>query len=259
MTINKLFVFGCSYATGEELLMHELGTVDEFRKATAKDPRKFFKKIKELNLQSKYKEIKERQKKFAWPQILADKLDYQCVNLAESGNSLDKIVYQLYKEILEDNISKDDIVIISVTKLTRNAIFKKDSVESFQLPSLYWPVENLIGATDDGDFKPVINEQTDKALLDWFTDDRVIWDFVKNIQTLKNIKNSTNLKIHFVLAIKDNTTATSKTLKDIHNLTLTDFLTYHTLDDCSPGRLAWGHPTQEAHQKYAEHIYGLLG
>ena len=137
---NKLFAFGCSYATGEELLMHHLDDVDQYRIKTASDPRKFFSMLdKDPNLILKYNDIKIEQKKISWPNILSNLLELECVNLAESGNSLDKIVWQIYQEYHSKNIKDNDIVIVSLTKSTRNLYFS-DTPESFQLPSLLWPI-----------------------------------------------------------------------------------------------------------------------
>jgi len=245
---SKLYVFGCSYATGEELLCHEL-PIDDYRIKFANDPRKFFYKLETLTLQDKYEEIKIRQKQLSWPNLLADKLGVECINLSESGNSLDKIVYQ----VLENNykFNKRDMIIVSLTKPTRNAVFDS-TVESFQLPSLMWPVKTLMGVKDTGDVKPVIDKDTDKALLKWFTNDRVAWDFVKNIQVLEK------LDVCIVPAMKDTFTTSMLTLQRLFNSSKEKFLTQSTLDDFCQQRHAWGHPDKEAHEKYAEHIYGLL-
>jgi hypothetical protein len=250
MTINKLFVFGCSYATGEELLLHELGELDNYRITTATDPRKFFKRLEKLKLQDQYVEIKKRQKDIAWPKILADKLGYNCVNLAESGNSLDKMLFQIYQELHKCAISENDLIIVSITKSTRNAIFDK-TVESFQLPSLYWPVKSIMGTTDSGDIKPVINKKADQALLEWFTDDRVCWDFVKNLQVLQTIKN-----LHMIPAMSNELKTSMPVLIKIYESC--NFLTTKSLDDFTNHRMAWGHPDAAAHIKYSDHLYEIL-
>lgn len=255
MMNKKLFVFGCSYATGEELLMHQLKDIDQYRFETRQDPRKFFKKLSIENLEQTYEQIKEDQKKIAWPQLLADRLGYDCVNLAESGNSLDKMLFQLYEQIYQGNIDQEDIVIVSLTKATRNAVFDT-TVESFQLPSLYWPVKTLLGVKDTGDMKPVISEETDKALITWFTDDRVLWDYIKNLQAIKNISQFFNL--HIVPAMKNDIKSNIPLLQKIYEDCSKGFLTHTGLDDCSEGRLAWGHPDAVAHEVYSKVLYKEL-
>lgn len=253
--MNNLFVYGCSYATGEELLAHELGSLDDYRIATADDPRKFFKRLEKEHAVEQYEEIKRRQYKLAWPQILADKLGLECLNRAESGNSLDKMLYQLYEDIYQENISEADTVVISLTKATRNAVFNK-TVESFQLPSLYWPVKTLMGVKDTGDMSPVINEDTDKALLEWFTDDRVAWDFIKNLQAIKNISQFFNVKI--IPCMHNNIVTSIPLLTHIYHDCNKGFITDKGLDDFAESNHAWGHPTQSAHTRYAEHLYEIL-
>lgn len=246
---HRLFVFGCSYATGEELMLHQLGDIDNYRISTSKDPRKFFKKLEEENLQDKYEKIKQDQKRIAWPQLLADKLNYDCINLAESGNSLDKMVFQFFKE--QENISNDDLVIMSLTKASRNAYFNS-SVESFQLPSLLWPVKSLLGVKDTGDVKPVISKETDQALLEWFTDDRIVWDFIKNLKILENTQ------ANIVPAMSDEFKTTIPILEIMINKSKEKFITNKGLDDFCVERHAWGHPTLDAHIKYADHLYEIL-
>lgn len=245
---NNLFTFGCSYATGEELLLHEL-PIDDFRLKTARDPRKYFKLLEESNLESKYNQLKLKQKQLAWPKLLADKLNYNCINFAESGNSLDKILFQVLSHA--DEFTSNDLVIVSLTKANRNAVFNK-TVESFQLPSLMWPVKTLIGVKDTGDTKPVIDKRTDKALLNWFTDDRVAWDFVKNLQIL------TTLNVHIVPSMKNNIDISISTIEKLYETIQKSYLTQNSLDDFCDNWLAWGHPDHKAHVKYAEHLYELL-
>lgn len=253
MTKRKLFVFGCSYATGEELLAHKLIELDDYRVSTAKDPRKFFKKLEQHNLTDKWEEIKKEQKLIAWPQLLADKLALECINLAESGNSLDKMLYQLYNEIYNGNVSKNDIILFSLTKATRNATFNK-TVDSFQLPSLHWPVKTLLGVTDSGDTTSVINKNADRALLDWFTDERVLWDYIKNLKALESI----SFNLYTIPSMKNNFNTTNDLLERIYDDCSQNFITQKSLDDFGTERLAWGHPGKTAHQLYAEHLYEIL-
>jgi hypothetical protein len=264
---TKLFVFGCSYATGEELLMHELGAADVYRcltdlhvdqksqKHKLTHPKKFFDKLKKENLFEAYEKIREKQKKIAWPQQLAEKLNYECINLAESGNSLDKMLFQLYNEIYNGSIRKEDIVIISLTQLTRNAYFN-ETVETFQLPSLMWPTKGLIGVADTGDYKPVINQKTDEALIDWFTDDRILWDGIKNLQAFKNLKQFFN--IHLVPAMYYQVKTNIPLLKNIYEDCSKGFITDKHLDNFSNIRHAWGHPDITAHNGYADHLYEIF-
>ena len=259
---NKLFAFGCSYATGEELLMHHLDDVDQYRIKTASDPRKFFSMLdKDPNLILKYNDIKIEQKKISWPNILSNLLELECVNLAESGNSLDKIVWQIYQEYHSKNIKDNDIVIVSLTKSTSNLYFS-DTPESFQLPSLLWPInDRLLGVKDNGDVGYVIDKDSDKAILNWFNNDRIAWDFIKNLIILKNLQNS--IKLYIVPAMNDNPITNlkcynqdlfSKMYSDLKTLLLTNT----GLDDFSKTYHAWGHPDKEAHKKYAEHLYEIL-
>ncbi len=165
------------------------------------------------------------------------------------------MLFQLYEEIYKGNITKQDTIIISLTQLTRNAYINK-TIEAFQLPSLMWPTKSLIGVADTGDYKPVINARTDEALIDWFTDDRILWDGIKNLQAFKNVKQFFNL--HLVPAMSYDVKTNIELLKEIYEDCSKGFLTNKHLDDFSTIRHAWGHPDITAHNKYADHLYEIL-
>lgn len=241
MTPNKLFVFGCSYATGEELLLGDLMPID------SSDPHKFFDKIKKLNLELKYQNIRLLQKNLAWPQLLANRLGRTCINKAESGNSLDKMLYQF---LTCTEITESDIVIISLTKPTRNAKFN-GSVESFQLPSLYYGVDSLIGVDQLGGNRFVFDKNTDKALVNWFSDDRILWDFIKNIEVFRS------RNVYIVPAMSFDINA-SQELKDMYNNLTESYVTHKSLDDFTDHYMPWGHPNGQAHTDYADHLYEIF-
>ena len=93
--IKRIIVFGCSYATGEEILYHELGSeIEELRKSSADDPRIFFNAVEKNNLTEQIKQIQHNQFDHAWPTKLAALLGVECVNLAESGNSMPTMIWQ---------------------------------------------------------------------------------------------------------------------------------------------------------------------
>ena len=66
--------------------------------------------------------------KFAWPQVLADKLGIECVNLSKPGNSNKNIWWN----ILNTDIHDDDLVIVCWTFIDRNTIICKDKTIEMQ-------------------------------------------------------------------------------------------------------------------------------
>ena len=91
-SIKRIVVFGCSYATGEELLYNQLD--DELIAVRSRvDPREFFNLIESSAIyQEQYISVIERQYALAWPAKLATLMNVECVNLAESGNSMQKML-----------------------------------------------------------------------------------------------------------------------------------------------------------------------
>ena len=157
----KLYVFGCSYSTGEELLLDEIQQLNQLRFDTVHDPRIFFHALeKDPELSKQYQSLVDKQKKLSWPNLLAGMMDMECVNLAESGNSLDKMLYQI--SITEFN--SNDVIIVALTNPFRSMYFS-DAAKSFQLPSLVWPVKDrLLGVSANGNLDYVIGKEEDKAV-----------------------------------------------------------------------------------------------
>ena len=60
--------------------------------------------------------------KFAWPQILADKMNLECVNIGEGGVS-NKYIANL---IAETEFQQDDIVVVLWTYFSRSCVFAED-------------------------------------------------------------------------------------------------------------------------------------
>lgn len=62
----------------------------------------------------------------AWPHLLADKLNLECINLGRGGSS-PKFVYQMIKEF---QFQTNDIVIIQWPSVSRRVVWAEESVDS---------------------------------------------------------------------------------------------------------------------------------
>jgi hypothetical protein len=254
-SIKRIIVFGCSYATGEELLYDELDRELVIIRNTNTDPRAFFNAIeKNEDYQEQYSKVIKKQYELAWPAKLAKLMNVECINLAESGNSMQKMLWQFlnYKEHLTDT----DLVIFSQTKPDRNVVFN-DTPNSFQIASIL----GLIGVGKNGNATTVIDCDTDKAMLKWFTDDRILWDNLMALMSIGYFKDTYNLRV--VPAMR----AEKYELKESNNIfysvveTLKRqlFLGNKTMDDFKDNNtLLWGHPTLEVHEKYANYLFEEL-
>jgi len=257
--IKRIVAFGCSYTAGEELLYHQLGDLDEYRKSTSHNPQLFFQKLsKDPVAQETLKTIRSDQLKLAWPAKLAALLNIDYVNFAEAGNSMDKILWQVEQKKLEKFFQLGDVIFVGATNPDRNIFFKDTGPMSFQLPSLHWASEeSLIGVDSVGNIDVVISKNADKELLNWFTDDRIVWDYLKSLRSLASlgaaIVNAMSCDIN--LNVQSYNVELFKNIKDsIQYLQSNDMDSFAGKDDY----LAWGHPNEQVHQRFAESIYEIL-
>lgn len=99
--MNKLFTFGCSMTVGSALY-----DVWNFEKNENLSP--------------------ESSSKYAWPQILADKMKLTCINLAKGGAS-NKEIY--HTALTTPGITSGDTVIVQWTYSERWCIIKDDHID----------------------------------------------------------------------------------------------------------------------------------
>jgi hypothetical protein len=96
--MNRLVVFGCSHTYG-------MGLSDCFNRFT--------------------KFAGDKPSRLAWPQLLANKLNLECVNLSRPGNSCKRI----WNDILSAELVESDLVIVLWTHASRWCIFKNEDTE----------------------------------------------------------------------------------------------------------------------------------
>lgn len=264
--IKRLVVFGCSYSNGEEILYHELGDeLSSLHKNTKDDPRIFLDKIKsDKQLQESIEIIKVRQLDLAWPKKLADLLKVPCINFSESGNSMQRMLWQLLTKIEKKEISKNDLILISQTKPERNFYFRNDRDVSFQIASANGPIKDqILGIAKDGNLENVLDESFDKSIIRWFNDERIYWDFIMVLMSLKSLQADLNLfviptmpcslDIKFAEYTDD---LFKKQYTNFHNSNL--FLGSRGLDDFIKDKsevLPWGHPNEKVHDRFADYLY----
>lgn len=259
INIKRIVAFGCSYTAGEELLYDQLGELNEYRKSTANDPRLFFKKLSnDTTAQKQLESLRIQQLGLAWPAKLAILLNVECVNFAEVGNSMDKILWQIEQKRLEKFFQPGDVILVGATNPDRNIFFKDTGPMSFQLPSLYWGLDNsLIGVGSNGEAEVVVDQDTDKHLIPWFNNDRIVWDYLKSLKALRSLNvgivnaMTCNLDLDVCLYNRE-------VFKNIKNSI--DYLQINSMDSFAEkdDYLPWGHPNELVHQKFAESIYEIL-
>lgn len=264
--IKRIVVFGCSYCTGEEILYHELGDeLSDLHKSTAKDPRIFFEKIAQNDLMNDLKSIQKKQMQLAWPKKLADILGIECLNLAESGNSMQKMLWQFLDQYNRENLQQTDLILFAETKAERNLFFG-DHPMSFQIATMNDPgLGKIIGVSSNGGVSTVIDENIDRAMMHWFNDDRMFWDHIMVLNCLSYWRNKLNLFV--VPAMSMNQYETKDYNIDLFSTLYKEFrasdlyLTDLGLDYCAKSQndyLPWGHPKEIVHDQYAELLSQLI-
>ena len=267
MKIERIVVFGCSYSNGEEILYSELGPeLSELHRLTAHDPRIFFKAV-ELDKKNveKLAEVRQQQYSVAWPQKLADKLGVECLNLSESGNSMQKMLWQFLDYQHKQLIRPTDLVLFAATKAERSVYFREHPM-SFQVTSsLAEGIGHVIGVSPTGGPSAVMNKDLDQAILTWFNDDRLIWDYLTVLQSLALWKQQTNLFVIPAMTLNEydvqdyNVGLFADLMQGFKESDL--YLTNKGLDNfkrLDSEYLPWGHPGEIVHDRYAEHLYEIL-
>ena len=263
--IKRLVVFGCSYSNGEEILYSELGEeLDNLHKTTAYDPRIFFKKIESnSNTVKRFKEIQKQQYNLAWPKKLANKLGLECLNFSESGNSMEKMLWQFVDQYYKGNILDTDLVLFSQTKTERGLFFREFPM-SFQVATANGPgLNRLLGISKTGGVSSVIDDKADRAMMLWFNDDRLTWDFLSVLGVLSHWKTKVNLQVIPTMKLNSATLQeyNRELFKKIEEEYSTLYLTNKGLDDFSLGAddyLPWGHPKETVHSRYADYLGEIL-
>lgn len=267
--IKRLVVFGCSYANGEEILYHELGNdLSDLHISTKNDPRIFLDKVKSNSeSQKKYEEIKVRQLEKAWPKKLADRLNVPCLNFSESGNSMQRMLWQLLVKIKKKEIFNTDLILISQTKPERNFYFRDDRDVSFQISSANGPIKNqILGISKDGNLENVLSESFDKTMIQWFNDERIYWDFIMTLMALKSLQTDLNLFVVPTMTCSfdiDFVDYTENFFKDSYQQLLDSdlFLVSKNLDNFMQDKtemLPWGHPGETVHERFADYLYNEI-
>ena len=121
--------------------------------------------------------------KYAWPQILADKLNLSCCNLAKPGSSNKEIWYN----IVNTKFKKDDIVIILWSWYDRYCILLNEKT----LKQIHWNQKTLQATCF---FKHLHNEYD--MLIDFYLRCNHIQSFLENkVKLVKHLRQETSKSV----------------------------------------------------------------
>lgn len=114
--------------------------------------------------------------KFAWPQLLADKLGYECINLAEPGIGN----FEILMKIIKTNFLIDDIVITAWSYFDRFDFYKINDLEG----------NGIRFGNPSEEYKKIILNQSDNTNYL----EQNYWNNWLTIQHAELILNSKNIK-----------------------------------------------------------------
>ena len=261
--IKRIVAFGCSFTAGTEILDDQLNSyfVNLKRKL---DAYRWWEKLKadpeqmELLLELRKKELNH-----AWPAHLAAHLGVDFVNYAEPGNSNEKMYWQIEQKIESGEITNEDLILVGVSGAERSMFFSSNHPD---------PVPFLLSNTRS------YVHQLSENILKWFSDDRIVWNYYRDLKSFESVKQKLNGKLFVVpmdlinkemcpwpstrkygthcVSSEQNALFFNKIINQLFDSEL--FLTF---EDCLYSfnnvqtKLPHGHLNEDAHRSFAKLLY----
>jgi hypothetical protein len=175
--INRIVAFGCSFTAGTEILDHLLNShfVDLKKKLSAVE---WWEQLKTDSDQMALQlELRKKESNHAWPAHLASYLGVDFVNYAQVGNSNENIYWQIQQQIEAGLITEHDLILIGITGAQRSMFFSKNNTD---------PIPFLLSNIDS--YADVLTEN----ILKWFSDDRIVWNYYRDLKSFESVKNQLN-------------------------------------------------------------------
>lgn len=129
--IDKIFAYGCSFTSGEELMDHVV--IDKLSEQEVDRIKREYTNHRTGDFYAKYftpeycsnpawfvnpdpkhvaQKVREYQEQFAWPRWLSDKFNVPWVNRGLGGSSLAYSIHKLEEDLLSGNITDKSLVVI---------------------------------------------------------------------------------------------------------------------------------------------------
>lgn len=223
--MNNLHAFGCSNTRGDAL--------DDIWDYSKKESRQ----QKDDYYPSKY----------AWPQLLADKLNLNCFNYGISGASNKQIWY----ELVNAPIKKNDTVIVQWTFIDRHYVIDHNHLS----PNNQIGPWKVIGVLDDNGKRQM--DRNDAFYKHFHTNEDVLYDFNLRISHANQYAKQQGFKIFHATCDNDGVQLLpfnhAKILK-----TNIQHIQYETQSWANDRNGTGGHPGISAHKVYADRLYNEI-
>ena len=171
----------------------------------------------------------------AWPNLLAKKLGYDCLNLAVCGSGN----YQILLDILRTDFKPDDVVVIGYSYFTRFNYYQMiDKISEGTLVKYETAKHKLILLRD-------LN------LISHY-DEKLYWDNWLVMQHAELLLNSKNIKNYSFLNVPHGAIENKPDLIELNNF----FNTIHLIS--KDYALDKKHPGIMSHRLQSEHLYSII-
>lgn len=202
--INRIIAYGCSWTAGTELMDHVHLNITFDQCNTIK--RKYvgtnfsLEKMSNFNNDFQISKADSLNRENSWAAHLAKKLGKQFENRAEGGSGLDQQYLKIYSDYKAGLISKNDLVLIGLTDITRLVTFEHHDVSSLLLG------HNL-----------KINTASNMALLHITSNDWLVYNYYKTLKLILALSKEINIRLQ---PMKENIAVGDMPLKFVRNFAL---------------------------------------
>jgi hypothetical protein len=176
--------------------------------------------------------------KYAWPQLVADKLGYECVNLSEPGSGN----FQILITLLKTKLNPDDLVIIAFSYFIRYNFYtmtdKTGNGKMFKMSAAK---------------SQITTNKVIETFDDEYWEEKNYWDNWLTIQHCELYLNSLNIRNFSFLNLPNGALETKPDLIKLNNFW--DDMKLILKDKGLDGK----HPGMSSHKNQANKIYEKLG
>lgn len=129
------------------------------------------------------KKIHQEEVGFSWPNQLAKILKLPVINYAIGGNALEKICIDLF--LKQVDITSNDLVLIGLPPPGRYVHFEPEKIGVINAGYMQaiWPKEGILDL---------------KTMLNFYSDDKITWDYLAQLTMLYNFKSFSHKKLFCV-------------------------------------------------------------
>lgn len=262
---ERIVAYGCSHTEAAETCDHTLLGVsqdecDALKRKTKPDD--FYLNLIQKNNLS-FEQLREKYKQNSYIKYLADIFETPWINNAQGGTSLQHSCFLLTKDLIQNKIKQNDLIIIGVTCPNRLFYFN----ENYDLEN-----KKLINHFQ------LSNPSSIEYMIDTFANDITLcWSYFQSIKYLDMLNKETSNKIIFLptshsiqewMSLKSplfaNFFSDSLSSMDVIPESFEPFVR-HIFEDTASRKRAeekelcgYGHVKTLAHKQYAERLYQYL-